>query len=307
MTLSFVYVPPQPASLASPLDPEQAFARVLPRIEAVADEQLVAINVDIPATVERLLACLPKLEGLRGDAALRLACFDAGRFSGLRELVLALSQAHILFLSRTVPVAEDLATLQEAAVALRNRLGDDAEYLVKRGVLDVRWLEKIKFLNGYRNVAYDLMALVRLFREDWKKLSSKSAVTEGDLSQAEAVARRVLQAVSTREQQAEEAARSALVRQRAYSLVFREYEAIRSAVFFLRWEQEDAESFAPSLFAGRRSPRRDRPQPTTGATAGSPAVGGAGASPVASPPVAPADKGSAEVPAGHLGGSPFNN
>ncbi len=304
MTLPFVYVPPQPANLESLLDPEQAFARVLPQIEAVADEQLVAINVDIPATVERLLACTPRLESLSGDAALQLARFDAGRFSGLRELALALSQAHILFLSRAAPVAEDLAALQEAAVALRDRLGNDAEYLAKRGVLEARRLEKIRFLNGYRNAAYDLMALARLFRDEWKNLSSKSAVTEGELSQAETVARRVLQAISTREQQAEEAARSALVRQRAYSLVFREYEAIRRVVFFLRWEQEDAESFAPSLFAGRRAPHRDRPQPANGAPAG-----GAGASPVASPPAAPAapaDKG-VEVPAGHMGGSPFNN
>ncbi len=236
MTLPFVYVPPQPANLVSLLDPEQAFARVLPQIEAVADEQLVAINVDIPATVERLLACTPRLESLSGDAALQLARFDAGRFSGLRELALALSQAHILFLSRAAPVAEDLAALQEAAVALRDRLGNDAEYLAKRGVLEARRLEKIRFLNGYRNAAYDLMALARLFRDEWKNLSSKSAVTEGELSQAETVARRVLQAISTREQQAEEAARSALVRQRAYSLVFREYEANRRVVFFLRWE-----------------------------------------------------------------------
>ena len=46
---------------------EAAFAEVLPEIQAVEDDDLEAINVDVVGTVALVLGVLPELRGLRAQ------------------------------------------------------------------------------------------------------------------------------------------------------------------------------------------------------------------------------------------------
>ena len=75
------------------------------------------------------------------------------------------------------------------------------------------------------------------------------------------------------------AAESAEQRDRAFTLFIRCYDQIRRAILFLRWEQDDADTIAPSLYPGY--PRRMRKEADgaseseaepTGTTAGGPFV-----------------------------------
>ena len=43
----------------------------------------------------------------------------------------------------------------------------------------------------------------------------------------------------------------ARIRDQAFTLMMRAYDEVRRAVTFLRWQQGDADTIAPSLYAGR--------------------------------------------------------
>lgn len=299
MTLSPVAVPVLPAHLLPATDPATAFAQVSSLIEAVPEDQLVVINVDIPMVAALVLARASRLQTLVESASKQVPPFEVARFGRLPTVALALIHAHASYMIAAAPVVDDLAALQESGQTLRARLTEDAMYLVKKGALQASQLDQIKGILGYRNLAVDLLALVQLFRTD-AAVGPKSWASEEDLGKAEAVGARILQALTARDQLAAASAKAGLVRQKAYSLLFHEYDDIRSVVSYLRWKQDDADSFAPSLFSARRTSRRDRtapPAPPVVSPSPSREEDGRGVSP-APAPMPP-------VPPGHQGGSPF--
>jgi hypothetical protein len=316
MSLSPVVVRDLPSTLAPTEAPEVAYAEMLPLIEAVTDEQLVAINLDIPAVVSVVLDKAPHLLTLAEAAAAELRVFDIERFARLPKIALALAYAHAVLLAGTSAETDDLGPLYESAVELRGRLMDDASYLVKKGLLEASRLEQVKGLSGYRNVAFDLLVIVRVMKDSWGVAAQKSAASEEEVAKADLVAARILQALSAREQLAAASTKAAVTRHKAYSLLFRECDAIQRVASFLRWDQDDAEAFAPSVFSTRRRPRK-----AVAAAPGTPAVPVTPGMPSvpAIPPIPPIPSPvqasglplhaapEASVPAGHQGGSPFTS
>ena len=311
MSLPVITLPAQPESVSEVLDPAAAHERVHALIAAVPDEQLVPITSDVPSVSSRVLGVYPKLVSLLPQAASQVPSLTQEQLDEVRDLALALAYTHAVSMTGASLTGEDLAALYKTGQLLRDRLVGDARYLVGRGVIEGRRLGQIHNLKGYSNLAYDLLALVSLFRDAWAQASTKSAVTEDDLEKAGTVARRLLQALTTRAQTAGEAAGSTRMRQRAYSLLFRRYDAIRRAVAFLRWEEDDADDFAPSLMAIRRGARRDRtpskPPPSAPGQEGQgvPVVGAGKSATVAHEEASKQVAHEPAVPVGHEGGSPF--
>jgi len=310
MSIQELSVSPLPATLAELPSPAAAYAQVLPQLEGLPDEQLVAVNVDIPTVVGKLLARSERLQTLIPEATQRIRGFDPALFTQLETRAVAVLQAHTMHMTAVTPLADDLTELLETGMALRLRLFNDAHYLGQRGIVDGKRIESVKCLNGFRNVATDLMALVNLFRASWGDVAGKCAISEADLALATTLSQRIFKGVAVRERNQAISAQSAVLRQRAYSLLFNGYDEIRSIVSFLRWKQGDADDFAPSLFAGRRSGRRDGTPDEQDAPAtpgGAVAPGGGSVAPVAGGTAQPASPFASEpaVPAGHQGGSPF--
>jgi hypothetical protein len=131
----------------------------------------------------------------------------------------------------------------------------DATALAKRGVLDAQKLRELKGGPGYKNIAFDLLTLVAMFRDKWSVLEGKTLIQPKELKDAQMLADRLISAVGEREQtpaQAIEAER----RQRAFSLFVKAYDQARRAISYLRWEQGDVDSIAPSLYSGRGNVKR---------------------------------------------------
>ena len=313
MPLYPLFVPALPANLAPAADPAVAYAEMLPLIEAVTPEQLVAINLDVPAVVSVVLDHGPQLQTLTADIAEELPKFDTSRLIRLPKIALAVAHAHSMAMTAAAAVTDDLSALLEIGLVLRTRLTDDMSYMIKKGVLQAQQLDQVKGLPGYRNVAFDLMALTNVLQQGGA--SQKSLASDDDLTKAREVAARIIQALTAREQLAAETAKATVMRQKAYTLLFRECDAIQRVVSYLRWEQDDADTFAPSIFSVRRRPRKAVATapgtPAAPGTPGTPAV--LGAIP-AIPAVHTLTQASAlplpaaseaPVPPGHQGGSPF--
>ena len=177
---------------------------------------------------------------------------------------MALSHANTLYLLATQP-PDAVQALVEEGTSLRETLLTDATALARRGLINNNRLQDLKGAVGHKNVAVDLQVLTTLFRESFAEVEGKCATTVVELNRAESLAASILRAVGLKEQGTVLIAATSDIRTRALTLLLRVYESARRAVGYLRSEQNDADTIAPSLYAGRNNPKKktgpDVPQP----------------------------------------------
>jgi hypothetical protein len=175
----------------------------------------------------------------------------------VEPLVLAMGYTHSLHAAASVPLLS-VNELSARAVAVRQVLAMDCAALAQRGLVDGGRLKELKGPVGYKNQAFDLLTLVALMRDRWRRIKGKSAVSLAELDEAESIADRLLTAVGEREQLPLVRAAAADIRQRAFTLFLRAYNELRRAAEYLRWHTGDVDALVPSLYAGKK--RRDPTQ-----------------------------------------------
>jgi hypothetical protein len=276
---------------------QQSYERVLPEMKALAPAELQHINVDVQGAVVTVLGAVGEIRALRGTAA-ELPGFDVGTIDRLEDYALALGHAQAMYRAAAGP-EDAVAELAAQTLELRDTLFSDASALARRRLLDEGRVEKLRTPSGHKNIAFDLLGLVALMREHWSSIEGKTALQRADLDAAARLADRLMTALGLREQGPVALAVATETRQRAYTLFMRAYDQARRAVGYLRWNEEDADTIAPSLYAGRSNGRRPA-EPIGDA----PTVPGAPPGPVPpAPPAAPAAPANPGLP----GASPFSN
>jgi len=291
----------------------QAYERVLPVAEAIRDEELLPVNVDVPSAVATAVGVLPKVMAYRADAA-QLPKYDVKCFDELQLHTFAVGHAHTKFLVASAP-PEVLAALNERGVALRDTMYTDATALAHRGLISGERIAGFKANVGYKNIAFDLLGLSELLRENWVAINGKTAIQMSELDEAERLGQQLMDAVGNKEQAPARIARAQAQRQRNFTLFSRSYDQVRRAISFLRWDNDDLDQICPSLYAGRGGSRRKEaptPDPTPTTTPSTPGstthVAGSTApatAPVTTSTAAMPDKPPASLGVGLPGANPF--
>ncbi len=282
----------------------EAYQRALIASKGLSEDELLHVNIDLPSAVITAAGALPEILALRARVAEELPKFDLSKFDLLETYALAAGQAHMQFLGASAP-PEDLLALNEEATKLRDTLQSDAQALANRGIINGDKLSAFKGATGYKNVAFDLMGLSSLLRDHWDAISNKTALQLSELDHADVLGKQLTDAVGAREQAPAAAAEVSLQRQRNFTLFSRTYDQVRRAISYLRWDEEDVERIAPSLYAGRGGSRRKDVTPTAPTT---PPATTAPASPAAAAaPSAPATAAPAAKPATQSSGLPSGN
>jgi hypothetical protein len=246
-----------------------------------------------PGSKLRIAESCPRSKRCRKTSELeaRLPDFDLEQLDKVVTYARATGHAHVLYMAASSPPG--LTTLGEQVAKLREVMCSDAVALAKRGLLDGQRLKELKGPPGYKNMAFDLLTLAAMFREKWSALEGKTPLQAKDLNEAETLADQLISAVGAREHASARTLAASDRRQRAFTLFTSAYDQTRRAISYLRWNQGDLDSFAPSLYAGRGNTKRRSPEETE--------------LPVAPPtsteqPQLPAVKA---ISAGLPGGSPF--
>ena len=232
----------------------EAYDRTLPETAALADKEVLIVNIDVPSAVATTIGVLPQILEYRDDAA-GLPRFDIGHFDRLEQLTFALVYAHAR-LTATPPPSDPFAHLNEHAVRLRNTMYHDAVALAYRGLISAERLSEFKANVGYKGLAANLLGLAHLLRSNWDRIASKTALQLGELQSAERLAAQLAAALGSREQLTLNLAQVSAQRQRNFTLFARSYNQTRRAIGFLRWDYGDADQICPSLYAGRGGSRR---------------------------------------------------
>ena len=284
-----------------------SFETMKPAMVALPEEKLTPVIVGVSGAITTVLGLLHRIESLREEAAKIPQC-DATCIDRIADCTRALAYAHIGTIAPASVTKVDIVALGASGAEMREKLGADVTYFTRYGLIAAGRLDAIRNLKGYKNIAFDLLALVKILRESWASIEGKSPLTSAELTEAYGLAMQLLEAAGEKEHGASSSSEAGLMRQRAFTLFVKTYDEIRRIAVFLRWHEGDADEFAPSLYAGRRGKKADRggkDETDEGTTPeGAP---GAGAKPVAGSMEAPVVGGKSEpvVPYGQPGGSPF--
>jgi hypothetical protein len=231
-----------------------ALTKVRPEFAQLADSDLKPVNIDVLGAVTIARGALPKIRALRGDFERECKTFDYTLIDRLETYCLATMQTEGNFGSSVKD--EALPKLVAEALKLREGFLVDARALAKRGGIDGRTLRKLKGVNGFFNVSTDVLMLATIFRNAWDAVSTKSGVTLEELDRAEVLADDINEGLGRRQHRQPGKAAAALERQQAFTLMVTAYDKLRRAVTYVRWEQGDADKIAPSLYGGRRRPKK---------------------------------------------------
>jgi hypothetical protein len=273
-----------------------ALERRLAEIQAVEDDDVAHAKVDVHAAVSVVVGALPAIRALR-EAMGALPGLKAALVDGLEDYAWATSEANGRYEHALAP-GEDLGPLLEEAMKMRETFRLDAVSLAHRGFIERERLTAFKGLTGFKNVAFDLMDWALVMRECWPKVQGKSGLTAEEIDAASKLGERLLAAASIKEQQPERIAEAARLRQQALTLLLDAYDEVRRALTFLRWQEEDADTIAPSLFF--KNGRRGKQDGAAGANGGT-ASAAEPAAPVVAQPVATPLPGAATPPPGMPG------
>ncbi len=262
---------------------------------------------------------MPQILAQRDRVKDELPKFDLSHFDQLEQFALAAAHAHGNLLAASSP-PEALLELNTKGMAMRDMLYTDAVALAGRGLISGDRIGDFKANVGYKNVTYDLIGLASLLKQNWDRISSRTGIQASELDAAEALAGQLISALSAREQTPAIVADVAVQRQRNFTLFAQAYDQVRRAISYLRWDNEDLERIAPSLYGGRVVNRKkgDDTQPgaapAAGTTAGATANGAATATATPHPapvagvtaPSAASSAAKAPAPPASLpGASPF--
>jgi hypothetical protein len=259
-----------------------AYEDLLPEIQAVPEESLSPILIDIPTAVTTVLGALSRIGELRPEIVETLRKFDFAEFDRLEQYTLAVSHAHALHRAAHEPKAS-IATMGRELAQVRDVLLLDARSLAAHRLINAERLAGCRPTPGYRALAYDVLTLVEVLREAWDQVHDRTPVTLPELNEAAGSAERLLTAVGLRDQAAPKVAEATVLRRKAFALFLRVYARARAAVQYLRAEIGDADEIAPSLYAGRAKRRKAGAEAPEGTAAPAEAGNGSGAAPVPAP------------------------
>jgi hypothetical protein len=161
---SLVRIPKGP--VPHPLRPtasNEIHVRCRTALLAVQPDELVHINVDVPAAVVTAPGVLPKIRPLREEAA-TLGTFDATPFDWLEDYALLLLDANAGYVNATTP-PDGLVEVNAAAAERRAVLLAEARTLIVRKLLPAAKVAGYKGLTGYTHVGTELFGLARALLE----------------------------------------------------------------------------------------------------------------------------------------------
>ena len=226
-------------------------------LKAMPEEELERrLTVDPSAAALIVGAALTKVEPLREELDATFAGKGTQVIDELRVVALATRQADVeLTMAASV---NDLSKPFEQLKKTQQLLLADTDALALRGYLDPARLEPARNAQGYLAVVDSVERLVSLLRESWSTIEGHTPMVEADLDRAVVQAKRLSATIAGRENGANRAP-ALETRLRVVSRLMRLYDSLLRMVTYVRWRQDDAEQFVPSLWATRgrraRTPR----------------------------------------------------
>lgn len=239
------------AKIGSPDEAKSAFEEMRPELDRLSADEVLAVNVDVPRAVSIALGAEPHIRAHEAEIQKALPLHTLEHIRRLRIYALGTVYAYL----ESLPLAKraDAKALLEEAGTLKERLLVAADALAHAELIDGAKLDEIRAGNGHLDLATDLIALGATFDLSWERVASKTAIDRSQVERASALGTELLGALGARDHAANRVAPEALDRRnRAFTLLVRAYDDARRALAYLRWNEDDVDMIAPSLYTRTR-------------------------------------------------------
>lgn len=228
-------------------EPEQALAEVADELAALDPDEVLRVNVDVSRSVSIVLGAEPQIASYVEQIREELPKHDVSRMARLRTYALAALYANLT--SQPPAKRVEVPALVERGASLKQRLILSAEAFAHAELVDGAQLAQIKTGTGHLDLATDLIALSALFRRSWEQVQGKTLITREDLEEATRIGTALLGALGAKDNAAVRAAPELTERKhRAFTLLVRAYNDARRALMYLRFDMDDVDVIAPSLY-----------------------------------------------------------
>ena len=251
-----------------------AFEATAAERAALRDSELVPLNLDVMDAVSTANSAMASITRLRSQLVAQHPALDPSPLDRVQGYAWALHQSHLHWCVAVGPRRPEQEMAARAS-ALRRLLLSDARALARRAIIHPSRLEGLTGRTGFRSLAFDLLALALVLRDQWSDIASRSMVTEAELREAETLGRDIFDAVSLREKVPATVRQATRDRAQAFTLFWRAYDEARRLAVFVRWREGDADTLVPSLYAGRggRGKKASRPEAAPGGVSPAPDEG----------------------------------
>lgn len=218
--------------------------------EALTPEQVTNVNLDVVHAAAVAQAASKRCLTLR-PAMAKIAEIDVARIDKISLYSKALMHVNSLILSRSTRV-NALKGYADEGNKLRANLLSYAETLVQVGRFDADTIARIKDGVGYKELASDLSTLSQMFLAQPETLQSGIPVSVDNVRRAFELTQLISVALGERDDV--DGSQQLLLdqRKRLSMLLQRAMAELRRAVTFLRWYENDAAEWVPSIFVGGR-------------------------------------------------------
>ncbi len=218
-------------------------------LAAMPEERILRrARLDVVTVCAMASTAASRVAEMHGEIVAQFGRAAGELLDGLDTTARAARQAEVEL--HTSEDASELQALHQEVLGQYERLIIDADSLVVRGFLVRERLAGSRDTRSYQGALSSLLGVINVLRESWPSIQAKTPIVIADLDRADAIASRMSTALTTRQSGTARLA-AAETRVRALSLLVREYELVRRMVSFLRWFEGDADTFVPSLYAGR--------------------------------------------------------
>ncbi|MFO0561316.1 MAG: hypothetical protein U0269_25080 [Polyangiales bacterium] len=239
---------------------QAAFDRVLPRATALAATELLRVTIDVPSAITAARAATRRAQTMSAEIAM-LPGVPHNLLELIDETSTALVHAQSLYAVQS-PEENNFAELVRECERLRGALLLDLAALVSRNAVDAVTVERIKDGSGFNDLAQDLVDIDVAITAARNKLGERLWITTDEQAYFRGRASALREANERRARNDLGDRQRIETRQRVYTLFVREYDQLRRAISFLRWNHGDADTIAPSLFTkGRRARLDEEPAP----------------------------------------------
>jgi hypothetical protein len=236
-----------------------AFEKLREERATLKAEELVRIDTDIPSAVTIALGTYERIRPLRPTIVDQLPKHPMWAIDELSTYALAALHAHLS--SLPPPDSEErVRRLLDEAGPLREKLLVAAEALAHAALFDPDRVAEIRAGFGNIDRGADLVALGSLFLQTWPQVENRTAIVRAEAERAASLGPQLLQALGAKDVAAQgaSAAQKRDDRARAFTLLVRAYELCQQAVVYVRFHEDDQDTFAPTL---RPKQRVDKGQP----------------------------------------------
>ncbi len=245
-------------TVAEPSTTQDALSRVLDEAQSLEADALLTPNVDIESAILTVLGAAsrtrPYLAALRELPGLRVKGIEA-----LQDYAMALAAASVRVRTACAPRSE-LPGLLARASQWRRILISEAETLSLRGLIAPgafgRVRSRLQRARGYKNVAFDLMALAQFFADAWPAIAARTGLTAAEVHDAFALGLELMEAAPKSQNTPDPRTAAVELRARVFTLLHRAYAELRQGMKYLRWREGDADRIVPSLYQRGPTPRR---------------------------------------------------